>query len=114
MQRLVYDQHDAKKRDVQLERTLQQWQRLSNENARVSTASSRGGMLLLNPIDPIRQLPRAVSSLTEGSTSATSQCLSCFFLSGLILGSCHQRIEYDNHQSARGMRSLPPCDTVHC
>ncbi|KAG7548923.1 hypothetical protein FFLO_03215 [Filobasidium floriforme] len=54
-------QHDAKKRDAQLEKTLQQWQRLCNDNARVSTASNRGGMLLLNPIDPVQQIPRADS-----------------------------------------------------
>lgn len=109
-------QHDAKKRDAQLERTMQQWQRLCNDNARVSTASSRGGMLLLNPVDPVLQIPRAVS--TSSSCELHSPMLTIktgitlIVSSGLVLGSRNQRVEPDHYQPAGRMRGVQACDAV--
>lgn len=54
-------QHDIKKREVQLERTLQHWQRVSSENARLLSAGYRTGLTCLNPIEAPEQAPRVVS-----------------------------------------------------
>lgn len=55
-------QHESKKKDIQLERTLQYWQKLSSDNSRVLNTNVHTGMLVLNPIDPMLKVPRTVSS----------------------------------------------------
>ncbi|KAJ9109878.1 hypothetical protein QFC19_001857 [Naganishia cerealis] len=54
-------QHDMKKREVQVERTLQHWQRTASENARMLSSGYRAGIICLNPIESPEQAPRVVT-----------------------------------------------------
>lgn len=71
-----FTQHDAKKRDAQLDKTLQQWQKLANENARASSTALRGGMLLLNPVEPAQSVPRADSFWDPAINELNQQIIS--------------------------------------
>lgn len=78
VERLV-NQHDIKKREVQLERTLQHWQRVSSENARLLSAGYRTGLTRLNPIEAPEQVPRVVSHYQSSASPSEPRTLNDIF-----------------------------------
>ncbi|KAJ9124300.1 hypothetical protein QFC22_001100 [Naganishia vaughanmartiniae] len=69
-------QHDMKKREVQLERTMQHWQRISSENARLLSSGYRTGIICLNPIDGPEQVPRVDSLFDPNIRELNHQMIS--------------------------------------
>lgn len=64
--------HELKKKEVQMERIMAGWQRLSNESARGASWNPHlggQGLLLLNPVKETASGPKAVSGCTLGSIS---------------------------------------------
>jgi hypothetical protein len=63
-------QYETKKREAQVEKTMQNWQKISSEHARLLSANITTGLLCLNPVDGNQPGPRVVGSLIIGIHTA--------------------------------------------